>query len=159
MGNRLGPPSLRLIRMLMEKGRLDEKTLQEMGLLGAKDLRQTLAELGQLGFTDLQEVPREAQHQPNRTMYLWFHDPERVRTTLLEGLYKSMTRMSQRLRMERRGLNSTLDKVERSDVKGNEEQMLPPAELTVWKRWLRKEEWMLGELSRLDESVALLRDL
>lgn len=158
MGDRLGPPALRVVRMLIEKGKLDEKSLQEIGLLGAKDLRQTLAQLKQMGYVDLQEVPREAQRQPNRTIFLWFHDSERVRKVLLENLYKAMSRLMQRLKFEKAKLSSTLEKIERTDVQGREESAMSEAELRVLKRWYKKEKWLLGEVCRLDESVALLRD-
>ncbi|KAL2423676.1 DNA-directed RNA polymerase III subunit rpc3 [Exophiala dermatitidis] len=159
MGESLDGPALRIVRMLMDKGKLDEKTLQEIGLLGAKDLRQCLAQLQMLGFLELQEVPREPQRQPNRTIFLWFYDPERVRKLFLGRLYKTMARLFQRLRLERERLASTLSKVERTDVQGSEAEMLAPAELQVLLQWRRKEAWFMAEINRLDESVMILRDL
>ena len=62
---------------------------------------------------------------------------------------------SHRIKLERRRLRSTLDKVERSDVKGNEESLLAPEELTVLKQWRKRECWLLAELGRLDDIVIL----
>lgn len=158
-GSRLNNVALRLIRVLLDKGKLDEKFLQEVSLLGAKDLRQCLAKLKTLGFLGLQEVPREPQRQPNRTMFLWFYDSDQVRKLLLADLYKCMARLLRRLKAERDMIGAVLDKAERTDVKGNEEKLLSSGETKVLRQWRRKEEWLLVELERLDDSVIILRDI
>ena len=153
-----GDVAVRIIRILLEHGKLDERLLQEIALVSAKDLRQTLARLKAAGFIELQEVPREPQRQPSRTLYLWFYDPDRVRRMLVDDSYKCQTRCFQRLEIERRKIRSTLEKAERSDVKGNEEELLSQAELDVLLKWNRTEAWLLGEIIRLDNFVAVFRD-
>ncbi|RAH48538.1 putative DNA directed RNA polymerase III subunit Rpc82 [Aspergillus brunneoviolaceus CBS 621.78] len=155
---RYGDVALRVIRVLHAKGKLDEKRLQEISLLPFKDLRQVLASMQSGGFVDLQEVPRDAQRQPSRTIYLWFYDPDRIRDSILEDTYKAMSRCMQRLRFERSRLKEFLEKTQRSDVKGNEERYLSPAELTLLGQWRSKEALLLGEITRLDEMVAVMRD-
>lgn len=155
---RYGDVALRIIRVLHAKGKLDEKRLQDISLLPFKDLRQVLASMQAGGFVDLQEVPRDAQRQPSRTLYLWFYDPDRIRSSILEDTYKSMARCLQRLRFERNRLKEFLEKTERSDVKGNEERYLSEAELTLLDQWRAKEALLLGEVGRLDEMVAVMRD-
>jgi DNA-directed RNA polymerase III subunit RPC3 len=150
---RFGLMSLRIIRILMSRGKVDEKALQEIGLLNAKDLRRCLAQLHAHGFIDLQEVPREPQRQPARTIYLWFYDAERVKMRMMENLYKAMCRLLQRLKVERQTVSSTVQKAERSDVKGKEHEILSSDEITVLNRWRRKELWYLSELERLGSSV------
>jgi DNA-directed RNA polymerase III subunit RPC3 len=157
--SRLNGVALRLVRVLLDKGKLDEKTLQEMSLLSAKDLRQCLGKLKKTGFLGLQEVPREPQRQPLRTIYLWFYDSDRVRKMLLEDLYKAMTRLLRRLKVERDKLGALLEKAERTDVRDNEEKFLARGEMEILDEWRRKEEWLLGEVERLDDSVAILRDI
>ncbi|KAK4947365.1 RNA polymerase III subunit C82 [Elasticomyces elasticus] len=159
MGEQVDGPALRIIRMLANKGKLDEKSLQEVGLLSAKDLRQCLAQLQMKGFLELQEVPREAQRQPNRTIFLWFYDAERVRKVFLGHLFKTMARLYQRLQLERNRLSSTLSKIERTDVQGSEEEILPAGEFRLLSEWREREMWFTAELDRLDDSVAMLRDL
>ncbi|KAH8430393.1 putative DNA directed RNA polymerase III subunit Rpc82 [Aspergillus melleus] len=155
---RYGDVALRVIRVLHAKGKLDEKRLQEISLLPFKDLRQVLASMQAGGFVDLQEVPRDAQRQPSRTIYLWYYDPDRIRNSVLEDTYKAMSRCLQRLRFERSRLKEFLEKTERSDVKGNEERYLSEAELTLLEQWKAKEALLIGEVSRLDEMVAVMRD-
>jgi len=159
LGESVSGNALRIVRMLVDKGKLEEKTLQEVGLLGAKELRQCLEQLQMMGFLELQEVPRDPQRQPNRTIFLWFYDPERVRKVFLGKLYKAMSRLFQRLRLERERLASTLSKIERSDVQGSEQEMLSAAELEVLYQWRQKEAWFMAEIHRMDDSIVILGDL
>ncbi|OAX80479.1 DNA-directed RNA polymerase III subunit rpc3 [Emergomyces africanus] len=156
--SRFGTIAVRVIRVLAAKGKLDEKRLQEISLMASKELRQVLARMEVAGFVDLQEVPRDAQRQPSRTMYLWFFNADRVASMVLEDTYKCMSRCLQRIGVERNKLKFFLEKTERTDVKGNEEKYLSPAELKTLKEWRDKEALLLGEVGRLDELVAVLRD-
>jgi transcription initiation factor IIE alpha subunit len=156
---RVGPAGLRLLRILIDKGRLDERVLQEVGLLSAKELRQTLGILHTMGFTDLQEVPRDPQRLPNRTTFLWFYDEARVQKSLLDGIYKTQARLYERMRDERDVMRITLEKVEKYHCEGHEDEYMSKAEATLLQQYLRKESWLLAEIARLDDSVALLSDL
>lgn len=155
---RYGDVALRVIRVLQAKGKLDEKRLQEISLLPFKDLRQVLASMQAGGFVDLQEVPRDAQRQPSRTIYLWFHDADRICASVIEDIYKAMAGCLRRLKTERERLKEFLEKTERSDVKGNEERYLSEGELRSLASWREKEALLLGEVSRLDDMVAVIRD-
>ena len=159
ISHRVGPLGLRLIRTLIDRGKLDERVIQELGLLDGKEMRQILFDLQQQGFVEIQEVPRDPQRTPVRTMYLFFFDAERVQRALLGDLYRTMARMYQRLRLEREKVQTTLVKVERSDVRGGEDELLSSAEMLVLQQFRRKEMWLMGEVTRLDESVAMLRDV
>ncbi|KIW28905.1 hypothetical protein, variant [Cladophialophora immunda] len=152
-------PALRIVRMLADKGKLDERAMQDVGLLNAKELRKSLAQLQMKGFLELQEVPRDPQRQPKSTTYLYFYDPERVQKIFLDRLYKTMSRLYERLHLERDKISSTLSKVERSDVQGSEEEILSPGELELLLRWRQKECWFMTEIHRIDASVAILRDI
>ncbi|KAI7969764.1 hypothetical protein EIK77_006712 [Talaromyces pinophilus] len=158
VGIRFGKLALRVIQILLSMGKLDEKRLQEVSLISQKDLRQVLAQMQENGFVDLQEVPKDAQRLPNRTVFLWFYDPDRVGRNLLHDTYKAMSRCIQRLRFERNRLKDFLDKTERSDVRENEEKYLTEAELETLRQWREKEGLMLGEIARLDDLVAVFRD-
>lgn len=158
VGNRFGRIALRLVRILQMKGKLDEKRLQEISLVAQKDLRQILSLMQENGFVDLQEIPRDSQRVPHRTVFLWFYDPDRIGRNLLHDTYKAMSRCFQRLRFERNRLKDFLDKTERIDVKGNEDKYLNDNERQVLQQWRDKEALMLGEIARLDDIVAVLRD-
>ncbi|KAK2746234.1 RNA polymerase III subunit C82 [Myotisia sp. PD_48] len=158
VASKFGNVAVRIIRVLAKKGKLDEKRLQEISLLPSKDLRQILARLQAAGFIDLQEVPRDAQRQPSRTIYLWFYDPDRVTMMLIEDLYKCISRCFQRLAHERRKLKFLIEKAERSDVKRDMERYLGAADRATLADWKTKEALTLAEISKLDDLVAVLRD-
>ncbi|KAJ5934632.1 RNA polymerase III Rpc82 C -terminal [Penicillium verhagenii] len=156
--SRYGDVAIRVIRVLHAKGKLDEKRLQEISLLPFKDLRQTLSSMQSGGFVDLQEVPKDAQRQPSKTIFLWYYDPDRVCSCILEDTYKAMSRTLQRIKFERGRLKDFLEKTERSDVKGHEEEYLTEEELELLQRWKDKEALLLAEVARLDDMVAVFRD-
>jgi len=159
INNRLDNVALRIVRVLVEHGRVEEKFLQETCLLPARELRRYLARLEMFGLVELQEIPREPQRQPTRTIFLWYYDSDRVSQMLLGDLYKAMSKLLRRLNVERQRVGELLGKAERSDVKGQEERLLTRSELEMLHVWQRREEWLITELNRLDDSVAILRDI
>jgi len=156
--NRFGSLATRLIRILQEKGKLDEKTLTASGLINQKTMRALLTAMNRAGFLELQEVPKGNDRQPSKTIYLWFFDEERCRLRVLDETYKTMTRVLQRIGVEREKVRGTVEKSERVDVQGREEEMLGEEEKKALKDWRAKEERLLGELGKLDDLVAVLRD-
>jgi len=155
---RYGPESMRVIRILQEKGKLDEKAIAGLSLLNQRTMRSILNRMHEAGHVELQEIPRDTQRQPSRTMFLWFFDVERCRRKLLEETYKTMARCLQRVKAERELFQGVIDKAARSDVRGKEEEFLSVGERTALGKWRKNEERLLGELGRLDEMVAVLRD-
>lgn len=156
--SRYGDVALRVVRVLQAKGKLDEKRLGEISLLPMKDLRQTLAAMQKGGFVDLQEVPKDAQRQPSKTIFLWYYDADRVCSSILEDTYKAMSRTLQRIKTERERSKDFLEKTERTDVKGHEEDYLTDVELEELQRWRDLEALLLTEVVRLDDMVAVFRD-
>lgn len=156
--NRFGHHSARLVRILHQKGKLDEKTLTTLALINQKNMRALLTAMNQAGFLELQEIPRGNDRTPGKTIFLWFFDEERCRHRLLDETQKAMTRVLQRIGVEREKVEATVQKSERTDVRGNEEKFMREPELKVLHDWRAKEERLLGELGRLDDLVAVLRD-
>ena len=158
INSRFGPLATRLVRILHQKGKLDEKTLTSLGLINQKSMRALLAALNRAGFVEIQEIPKDNNRQPGRMIFLWFFDEERCKKRLLDETYKAMTRVLQRIDVEKEKVRYTVEKSERTDVQGHEEELLGKKEKEVLRVWRKKEERLLGELSRLDDLVAVLRD-
>lgn len=156
--SRFGPLASRIIRVLHAKGKLDEKQLSTLGLLKQKDIRCTLTAMQEVGLVDIQEVPKDNSRQPAKTIYLWFYDQSRCRALILDDTYKAMARLLQRARVEKEKIRSVIDKAERTDVVGREDQFLNREERNALARWRDTEEKLLRQLNRQDELVALLRD-
>ncbi|KAI9836205.1 MAG: hypothetical protein M1819_001542 [Sarea resinae] len=153
-----GPLAPRLVRVLLDKGKLDEKQIAHIAMLRQKEIRVTLTAMQEAGYVELQEVPRDNNRQPSRTMYFWYFDAERCRMLVLEESYKAMARALQRVREERRGVQAVIDKAERTDVVGKEDVYLAKGERAALQRWRDKEEKLLGAVGRLDALVGVLRD-
>ena len=155
---RYGEGALRVVRILEEKGKLDEKAITNIGLINQKVIRAILTTMHKAGHLELQEIPRDNHRQPSRTMFFWFFDPERCRQKVLEETYKAMARCMQRVKVEREAVQVTIDKASRTDVVGKEDEYLGDEERNALEAWREKEEKLLGELNRLDDLVAVLRD-
>ncbi|KAL2066242.1 hypothetical protein VTL71DRAFT_2313 [Oculimacula yallundae] len=150
----------RLARMLKKFGKLDEKQLPNLALMKQKDVRTKLAEMQMAGVVDIQEVPRDAGRQnPNRIIFLWFFDTERVATMILENAYKMMSRCLQRLDFERRNAADIITLTLRTDMlEQDPEKYLDASQLNLYQIWRTKEESLLGQILRLDQLVGIFRD-
>lgn len=156
--SRHGLPAARLTRILFDKGKTDEKVLCSTSLLAQKTMRSYLLPLHRAGMIGLQEVPRDNSRNPQRTNFLWFFDPERCKAKTLEETYKTMARCLRRARVEGEKVKGTLEKASRSDVIGREEEFLGVQERAALNAWRDMDERIWGEVSRLDDLVACLRD-
>ncbi|KAI1496278.1 RNA polymerase III subunit RPC82 [Biscogniauxia marginata] len=153
-----GRQGLRLTRILREKGKIDDKTLPTMALMRKPDVHVKMAEMEMAGFLDVQEVPRDNNRAANRTIFFWFFDEERTLKRTLDNAYKSMVRCLQRLEVERRKRKNVLSVAERKDVQGMEEEKLRGDVYNEYIQFLEVEKRLLGQVSRLDDLVAIFRD-
>jgi len=155
---RFGPLAARIVRILHARGKLDEKQVGTVGLIRQKDLRAKLTAMQEAGYVDTQEVPRDNSRQPSRTIYLWFFDQDRCRQLVLNDAYKSMSRLLQRVKVEREKVHNVVAKSERTDVRGREGEALSKAEKIALAEFRDKEERLLVQVGRQDDLVALMRD-
>ena len=156
--SRHGLPAARLTRLLFDKGKTDEKVLCSISLLAQKTMRSYLLPLHKAGMIGLQEVPRDSSRNPQRTNFLWFFDPNRCKSKLLDETYKTMARYLRRARVEAEKVKGTLEKSSRSDVIGREKEFLGVQELEALNVWREMDERIWGAVSRLDDLIACLRD-
>jgi DNA-directed RNA polymerase III subunit RPC3 len=156
--SRFGPTATRLANILVAKGKLDEKALSAHSLLNLQPLRPLLTDLQKAGLFQLQEVPRDGSRQPARTFFFWEWDAERARSKILEDCYGAMGRLVWRLGVEKGKVKTLVEKAERSDVVGREEELLGKEEMKALRRWWGVEERIWGEAGRLDDMIAVLRD-
>lgn len=158
IANRHGKLYTRLVRILNDYGKVGEKELCTISLIKQQTLRSYLATLMGDGAVYVQEVPRDAGRTVQRTLFLWFYDGQRYKAKLLEDTYKAMTRCLQRAHVEGDKVKATVEKANRSDVIGKEEQFLTVQEREALEKWKVVEEKLWGEVGRLDDLIAVLRD-
>ncbi|KAF2811930.1 uncharacterized protein BDZ99DRAFT_475412 [Mytilinidion resinicola] len=149
---------MRLLRLLHNKGKLDEKQVASLGMCRPKEIRPILSQMQAAGFLDLQEIPKDNSRHPSRTIFLWFYDQDRVRRLLLEDAYKAMARILQRIEIERQARLEQIEKAERTDVKGNEDKYLTKVEKQKLHEWSQIEVKLSVQLERVDDLVGILND-
>ncbi|KAK6528704.1 RNA polymerase III subunit C82, variant 2 [Orbilia ellipsospora] len=155
---RFGGIATRLVRIIKDRGKMDEKGLADTALLRQKDIRAHLGALHERGFIHIQEVPKTAERLPARTFYFFYFDEKMSKMAMLNDFYKSMSRIMQRIDHEREVNTMLLSKAERTDVKGHEEELLTKKELADLAKWKRAEEKLVGQLMRIDRQVMMFRD-
>ena len=154
ISGKYGIRSMRVINILAQYGKLDDKTISSLSMIREKELRPLLTTMQQAGLLELQEVPRDNARLASRTTFLFFFDHDRCRRNLLEDCYRTMTRLLQRMRAERDPIKPLFDKIywdigSRSLIEHGKQ---------VVGRWKDVEETFWGQVLRIDDTVALLRD-
>lgn len=154
----VGRQGLRLVRILRKRGKLEEKSLPTIALMKKPDVQTKMLEMQTAGFVDVQEVPRDPSRTANRTIFLWYTATDRCISQLLERTYTTMLRCLQRLHAERRKEKDVLLLTKRTDVKGREQEVMAEGYYQRFAAHLEAEKKLLGQVMRLDELVAVLRD-
>ncbi|KAF9376055.1 DNA-directed RNA polymerase III subunit RPC3 [Mortierella sp. AD011] len=127
VATRFGSPYVRIMNMLLEKGKLEEKQISRFSMMPVKDVREKLTTLCTYGILNLQEVPKTNDRAPSRTFYLWEVLLPRAADSLVDRLYHTMANLRQRRFVEKAKRAVLLEKCERSDVK-DDENLLNAAE-------------------------------
>ncbi|KAJ9149374.1 DNA-directed RNA polymerase III subunit RPC3 [Pleurostoma richardsiae] len=154
----VGREGLRLVRILQQKGKMDEKTLPSIALMPKNDVQKKMLEMEMLGYVDMQEVPRDTNRTASRTMFLYWRDTQRCLDRLLDNTYKAMVRCLQRLDYHRQQEREVLEIVKRADVRGREQQVMEKRYYDKFVKVIEIQQKILGHVMRLDELVGILRD-
>ncbi|UJO14503.1 DNA-directed RNA polymerase III subunit rpc3 [Fulvia fulva] len=150
---RYGKISVRILRLLRERGRLEGKQIANLVMMRTKDVQAVLTILQYAGFVESQEIPKDGSRQPSRAVYLYFHEQSRVQSLMLQQTYQSMSRTLQRLGRERETYRSIIEKAQTVAMKD-----LPQPDRKALAEWRELEERLWLGVQRMDELVALFRD-
>ena len=110
--SRLNSEHARVFRVLVSKGKLDEKQVSTIAMFRPKDCRQALTCLHEEGLIEVQEVPRDNYRTPKSTIYLYHFNQNRVRLRMLDDIYKTQLRFLQRMKFERASVKEVIDRIE-----------------------------------------------
>jgi len=157
---RHGTEGVRIIRLLLNTGKMDEKQIAKVVMLASKDVRPLLANLAAESLISTQEIARSADRNPARTIYLWYVDLHKAYSVILGTLYTTLYNIGMRREAEKEEpmLKAVLEKTERSDVM-QDEGLLSRLDQEVIKEWEQKQEKLTALEMRVEESVFILRDL
>ncbi|KAJ6618308.1 hypothetical protein B0H10DRAFT_1913677 [Mycena sp. CBHHK59/15] len=158
---RHGPEGVRILRLLLDTGKMDEKQISKVVMIPGKDVRPLLTLMSAESLISTQEVSKSADRNPARTFYLWYVDLQKAYSVILGNLYKTLYNIGIRRQAEREEpmLKAVLEKRERSDVSQDEAGLLSRLELDMIKEWEGKQEKLTVLEMRVEESVFILRDL
>jgi DNA-directed RNA polymerase III subunit RPC3 len=153
-----GRHGLRLTRILREKGKMDEKMLPAAALMKKPDVLRKMLAMQMAGLVDVQEVPKDNSRMANRTLFFWHFEGEHTQSQLLDNIYKIMLRCLLTLDVQRYNKRDILSFVERQDVQGKEEEVMTEQHYDKYNQHLEAQNKLLGQVMRLDDMVAVLRD-
>jgi DNA-directed RNA polymerase III subunit RPC3 len=132
LADRYGESSLRIWRLLLSRGRLDDRQITRLVLQPVKATREALYLLLRGGFAHIQDVPKtQTDRSAQKTFFLWYVDLTKSREALLDYCYKTIHRMRQRRLVEEQRNPTLRTKLEREDVKANEDELLTEDEKRV----------------------------
>lgn len=157
LADRFGDTSCRIIRILIDKGKLDESQIQKYSMLPPKDVRHKLDILLTAGVVEIQEVPRSADRAPSRSFHLWYVPLEKCFDELLDNVYKAITNLQIRKVEELSKRTRLIDKLNRRDVIENMALLeeIDKAEVAKMDKVIETIEVSKG---RLDVMAMILRD-
>lgn len=155
---RFGDDGVKVIRILIDKGKMDEKHLSKVALIAPNVLRPLLTRLSAASLVSLQEVPKSADRNPSRTYYLWYVDLAKAYSNLLSALYQTLANIVARTAEEESQVRPSLDKRDRTDLNG-QEHLLNRHDLAVLNEWEEKQERLHVLAMRVEENVFILRDM
>ncbi|KAG9036468.1 RNA polymerase III subunit C82 [Tulasnella sp. JGI-2019a] len=157
--DRFGDDAVKVVRILLNKGKLDEKHLAKISLMVPSTLRSLLTKLSTASLISLQEIPRGADRaNPKSTIFLWYIDLPKAYANLLSHTYQTLANIIAISEHEQTQVRAILDKRDRSDVNGDE-RLLVRGEREALRTWEDKRD-RLGILAmRVEELVFVLRDM
>jgi len=153
-----GREGLRLVQILRAKGKLDEKALHNVALMRKPEVQQKMVEMQKAGFVHIQEVPKDNKADVKKSFFLWFCDADKSMAKLVDNSYKAMVRCIQVLDELRQNESDVLLLTQRTDVKGREKDVMRKEYYDRYSRFQDHERKLWGQVMRLDDLVALLRD-
>lgn len=174
--DRWGDHACRILRVLDEKGKLHEdhvgfrptsssalpylpasrsSQIAKIAMLAPNDVRVVVNTLNTANIVALQEVPKSADRQPARTIYLWYIDSARAHATVLAALHGTLGNCVERLDTEKERVQSIIDKRDRSDIAGDESR-LDRGEREDLREWEAKRDKLLVLIQRVEEAAFVL---
>lgn len=129
-------------------------------MMAATAVRPLLTSLSADSLVSIQEVPKGADRNPQRTIYLWYVDLHKAYSVLLGNFYKTLFNIGMRRRAEEEDtiVKAVREKSERTDVR-EDSSLLSRTEREVLKQWEERRDKLTVLEMRVEEAVFILRDL
>ncbi|KAK6462464.1 DNA-directed RNA polymerase III subunit RPC3 [Scheffersomyces coipomensis] len=145
----LGVNSFRVLRCLKSQKIGDEKSLANAVLLKEKTVRNEVYKLFKANLVEIQEVPRSADRAASKTFFLFRHKEIVSYNFLNNALIFSMAEILTNIQNFKEDHKILLEKCEREDVKGHEDELLLESELKTLKNLQTREIQNIGRFYRI----------
>lgn len=145
----LGPASFKILRCLRQLRLADEKTIANTVLLKEKAVRNELCKLVNVNALEVQEIPRSADRAAAKTFFLFRHRAYMLYQFLANELLFNMAEMLSGIAAYKQDHRILLDKCEREDVRGHEEELLLDSELKTLRDLQAREVSSMAKFNRL----------
>ena len=145
----LGLHAFRVLRCLKQLRLGDEKSIANAVLLKEKTVRNELYKLVRLNCVEIQEVPRSADRAASKTFFLFRHREHASYAHFAKSMMYSMGVIMENVAAFKDDHRILLDKCEREDVKGHEDELLLESELKTLKALQTREINNVARLHRL----------
>lgn len=145
----LGVNALRVLRCIQQMKLVDEKAILNSVLLKEKTVKNELYKLINMNLVEIQEVPRSADRAAVKTFFLFRHKPILAYRFLSDALMYDMAEILTNIARFKLDNKILLEKCDREDVKGHEEELLLESELKTLRQLQQRELLNLGRLHRV----------
>jgi len=157
---RFGEDAVRIIKLLLDTGKMEEKLISKVGMMAPKDVRPLLTALSVESLVSVTEIAKSADRNPARMFFLWYVDLQKACSVQLGNLYKTLYNIGARRQAEEEepGVKAVVEKRQRSDVSQDEERYLTRNEREMLAGWEKKREKLTVLEMRVEDAVFILRD-
>lgn len=145
----LGQSTLRVLKCIKSQKLSDEKTISNTVLLKEKSVRNEIYKLINMNVIEIQEIPRSADRAASKTFYAFRHKSKTSYTFVANSLMFSMGEIYSKIQDFKLDHKILLEKCEREDVKGHEDELLTETELKTLKSIQDYEISSIGRLNRI----------
>ncbi|XP_077519734.1 RNA polymerase III subunit C [Amblyomma americanum] len=114
--DRFGAKSCRIFRLLLEKKYIEQKQIEELAMIPARDAKEWTYKMLQEKFIMAQELPRTLDYAPSRMIYLFHVDIPQLTRQVLEWCYQALTNLVLRREHITQEHRRLVDKKQRVDL-------------------------------------------
>lgn len=155
---RFSVPGLRIFRLLLLRGQLEQKQIADFGMFPQKETRELLYRMMKGGFIMLQDIPKTNDRAPARSFYTWRVNIQAATERLGVELYRAAGNMRARLAHEMGRMKDLLELIERARAEGGLKHSFTKTQRQQLERLQRVTQTLEVSLLRVDEMSALFNE-
>lgn len=145
----MGNNAFRIFKCIKDMKLVDEKAISNLVLLKERTVKNELYHLINMNVIEIQEIPRSADRAASKTFYLFRHKDASLYRYLSLALAFNMGEILTNVVQFKAEHKILLEKCEREDVKGQEEELLLESELKTLRDLQLREISNIGRFNRI----------